>query len=93
MLSKPRTSKKRVLPPLNSKECYCCGSTQNLTQHEIFYGRNRLISIAYGIVIWLCFNHHRHLHDNPEQYEHIKEYGKQKFKEMYPDENFEEVFK
>lgn len=93
MLSKPLSSKKRVLPPLNDCECYFCGSTYNLNQHEVYYGRNRQISIAYGMVVNLCFSCHRALHDGKIDDTELREYGKQKFNEMYPNESFEEVFK
>jgi len=46
--------------------CMNCGSTYQMTKHEIFEGRNRRNSMIYGFVLPLCFNCHRKLQENQE---------------------------
>jgi hypothetical protein len=41
------------------KECFICGTTQNLHRHHVFYGNaNRSLSEKDGCVVYLCMNHH-----------------------------------
>lgn len=41
------------------KECYICGTTNNLHLHHIYYGTaNRRLSDQDGCVVYLCLNHH-----------------------------------
>ena len=78
----------------NPEWCYLCGSTaQNI--HEIFYGRNRQLSIKYGLMVALCFNCHRYIHDNPKSPQDLKlrELGYGYFEEHYPELDFIEIFK
>mgnify|MGYP004562899143 FL=1 len=42
----------------NTKKCYLCGSSYNLTWHEIYAGRNRQNSMKYGLCLRLCLNCH-----------------------------------
>ena len=42
----------------DTKECYVCGTTQNINTHEVFYGRNRQNSIKDGCCAYLCGKHH-----------------------------------
>ena len=43
----------------NDKDiCYLCGSTYNLTWHEIFRGANRRNSMKFGFCLRLCLNCH-----------------------------------
>jgi len=93
MLSKPLSSKVRKLPPLNDQECFFCGNTYGLAIHEIWYGRNRQISIAYGMMAHLCFTCHRALHDGQLDDTELKVYGKSRFKEMYPNLDWDVIFR
>jgi hypothetical protein len=41
------------------KQCYVCGTTQNIHKHHCFYGSaNRKISEKHGFVEYLCMEHH-----------------------------------
>ena len=40
------------------KECYVCGSKQNIHMHEVYFGKNRQISIKDGCCVYLCGRHH-----------------------------------
>lgn len=46
--------------------CMNCGSTREMTKHEIFEGRNRINSMKYGFVLPLCLKCHRELQENTE---------------------------
>ena len=47
--------------------CCChCGSTYQITKHEIFEGRNRRNSMIYGFVLPLCLRCHRNLQEDKE---------------------------
>ena len=41
------------------KQCWVCGSRENLHKHHIYYGvSNRPLSEKYGCVVYLCYYHH-----------------------------------
>lgn len=44
--------------------CCYCGSTYQMTKHEIFEGRNRQNSMKYGFVLPLCLRCHRQLQED-----------------------------
>ena len=47
--------------------CCChCGSTYQITKHEVFEGRNRRNSMIYGFVLPLCLRCHRDLQEDKE---------------------------
>ena len=47
-------------------KCMNCGSTYQMTIHEIFEGKNRRNSMLYGFTLPLCLKCHRNLQDNKE---------------------------
>lgn len=49
-------------------KCMYCGSSYEMTKHEIYEGRNRKNSMIYGFVLPLCLNCHRNLQNNHEFY-------------------------
>lgn len=44
--------------------CMNCGSTYEMTKHEIFEGRNRINSMKYGFVLPLCLRCHGNLQED-----------------------------
>lgn len=45
------------------KECWVCGTTQNLHSHHIFPGYSRrTLSEKRGFKVYLCMNHHNEAH-------------------------------
>lgn len=42
----------------DTKQCWVCGTTQNLHLHHIYYGPNRKISDKQGFTAYLCIEHH-----------------------------------
>ena len=61
--------------------CMNCGSTRQLTKHEIFEGRNRKNSMIYGFVLPLCLECHRNLQENKEFNDHWKKKAQDYFEE------------
>lgn len=50
--------RKRMSVVAPQKVCAVCGTTMGLHTHEIFFGRNRQLSIQDGYTMRLCGNHH-----------------------------------
>ena len=48
------------------KTCMNCGSTREMTKHEIFEGSKRINSMKYGFVLPLCLRCHRRLQEDKE---------------------------
>lgn len=40
------------------KECYVCGTTNNLHLHHVMFGRNRKKADEDGLTVYLCREHH-----------------------------------
>ena len=72
--------------------CVICNSKKDHL-HEVFFGRNRLNSIKYGLVIPLCLNCHEEMHRNKEWQEYWHKKGQQAFIVHYPNLDFMEIFK
>ena len=71
----------------NEKECFVCGSYQNLHKHHIFYGHaNRRISEKYGCWVYLCDIHHNMssdgVHFNKPFDTTLKKYCQEKWQEI-----------
>ena len=81
------------------KECFLTGSTINLEEHHIFYGRGkRKLSEKYGLKVWLRADFHREIpysvHKNPNKDIdlRLKKLGQEIFEARYPDLDFLEIF-
>lgn len=74
------------------EHCVIC-SIKKEHLHEVFFGRNRLNSIKYGLVIPLCSTHHLEMHKNKEWQEYWHKKGQQAFIAYYPDLDFFKIFK
>ena len=61
-------------------KCFHCGTTRDLTWHELFEGRNRQLSMKYGCCIRLCIRCHHKLQYNDLPY---KIMCKNRFNEIY----------
>lgn len=73
------------------KHCIICGKAKEHL-HEVFYGRNRLNSIRYNIVIPVCLKCHLEMHKNKALQNEYHKKGQVLFNENYPDLNFIEIF-
>lgn len=72
----------------SEKECYVCGTTQNLHSHHIFSGyANRKLSEKYGMKVWLCGRHHNlsndGVHFNKELDLELKQMAQRYFEENH----------
>lgn len=85
-------NRKSVFYELDS--CMNCGSTRQLTIHEIFPGRNRQNSMIYGFVLPLCLECHRKLQDNKEFNNHWKRKAQDYFEEYIgTHQDFMDIFR
>ena len=72
--------------------CIICGKKrENL--HEVFFGRNRQLSIKYGLVIPLCIECHQEMHKNKKLQDIWHKKGQLLFEKTYPELNFLTIFR
>ena len=71
--------------------CIICG---NLKQHlhEVFYGRNRLNSIKYGMVMPICFNCHKTIHNNIDMDMYYKMLFQKEYEKTHTRDEFISIF-
>lgn len=74
------------------EHCIICGRKRD-NLHEVFFGRNRQLSIRYGLVIPLCIECHREMHKNKELQDIWHEKGQVVFEQAYPELNFVNIFR
>lgn len=74
------------------EHCIICGKKRD-NLHEVFFGRNRQLSIKYGLVIPLCIECHQEMHRNIELQEVWHEKGQVAFERAYPKLNFVNIFR
>lgn len=80
------------------KHCLVCGTSFNIHIHHCIYGSaNRKKSEKYGLIVPLCAKHHNMsnegVHFNKELDMKLKQLAQKRFMEVYPNENFLDVFK
>jgi hypothetical protein len=88
--SKKRTKLEKNRKSIFTKDltrCIECGKAKK-DLHEIFGGKNRMISIKYDLVIPLC----RNCHQNTEVIKKWKVIGRKKFIELYGEDLFIKEF-
>ena len=79
----------------SERACWVCGSTKWLESHHIFGASNRKSSEIYGLVVWLCPEHHRGnngVHSGGELMEMLHKVGQKEFEKMHSREDFMKVF-
>ena len=80
----------------DDKRCKVCGDVFNLELHHIFFGSaNRKQSEKYGLVCWLCPEHHRGksgVHQFRELDIALKQAAQMKFEEEHAREEFRAIF-
>ncbi len=77
----------------NNDCCMICGSTYQLTWHEIFGGRNRPNSMRYGLCLRICIKCHKTLQNDTNFNEIWHKKGQAMFNKTYPDLDFREIFR
>ena len=71
--------------------CIICGKPKDHL-HEIFFGKNRINSIKYKLIIPVCFECHSKIHNDIILQKEWFIKGQTKFNEVYPDLDFVEIF-
>lgn len=78
------------------KKCALCERVDHLERHHVMHGTaNRKLAEKYGLVIWLCQDHHRGKmspHQNANIDRAFKMAAQKKFEEIYSHEEWMEVF-
>ena len=78
------------------KVCYVTGSTENLHEHHIFFGKNRKNSEKYGCKVWLRADWHNAsnygVHFNPVFDLQLKQECQREFEKRYGHERFMTIF-
>ena len=72
----------------SEKECYVCGTTHNLHDHHILFGKpNRSLSEKRGLKVWLCMYHHtgsnEAVHNNRVLDLKLKKHAQKYYEEHY----------
>ena len=78
-----------------NKKCFCGCNWTELDPHEPYGGRNRQLSIKYGMVIAICRPQHDYIHRNPKCDIAIKsrEFVREYFEKNNPELDFIQIFK
>lgn len=79
------------------KHCFLCNRIlEHINRHEIFFGRNRLKSMEYGLVVYLCDDCHTisdlSVHNNYFTDLKLKQLGQSAFEEKHSHEEFMRIF-
>lgn len=72
--------------------CIICGKKRD-NLHEVFFGRNRQLSIQYGLVIPLCLECHQEMHRNIYWQKLWHKKGQVVFERTYSELSFIEIFR
>ncbi len=75
------------------EHCIICGSTYQLTWHEIFGGKNRPNSMRYGLCLRICLSCHEKYQEDVNFNELWHKKGQAIFVKTYPDLDFVNIFK
>lgn len=76
----------------NLDKCYICKKAKKEDLHEIFRGRNRQISMKYGLVIPVCRKCHDTIPKSKTLTKKLHEVGQKAFEKEYKSENFIQIF-
>ena len=79
------------------KHCFLCNRIlEHINRHEIFFGRNRLKSMEYGLVVYLCDDCHTisdlSVHNNYFTDLKLKQLGQAAFEKKHSHEDFMRIF-
>ena len=76
--------------------CYVCGRYGTEIHHVCYGTANRTLSDRHGLIVGLCYNHHRGkdgVHNGNREVDlMLKEEGQRAFTEHYPQADFLAVF-
>ncbi len=75
--------------------CFICGRCGTEIHHIFFGTANRKLSDKYGLIVGLCYDHHRGnngVHQNRELDLILKRKGQERFIEVYPEGDFLAIY-
>ena len=75
----------------NLEKCYLCFSKKE-DLHEVIEGKNRQVSMQYGLVIPICRKCHEKVTNDKTLQEKLHKVGQKAFEKYYKTENFIQVF-
>lgn len=73
------------------EKCYFC-SAKKKDLHEIYEGKNRQVSMKYGLVIPICRKCHTKVTNDKTLQDKLHKVGQKAFKKHYKTENFIQIF-
>ena len=76
----------------DDSKCMLCGSTYQLTWNEIYRGRNRKLSMQYGLCQRLCLSCHMKYQEDPIFNDIWHKKGQLEFIRNYPGLDFTKIF-
>ena len=89
------TSKKSIITD-DLSTCYICGRPATEIHHCIFGTANRKLSDKYGMIVGLCYDHHRGKHGvhngNRELDLKLKRLAQEQFNKTYEKVDFIAIF-
>ena len=76
------------------EHCVICGARKEHL-HEVCFGRNRINSIKFGLVLPLCSTHHTEMHKNKEWQDYWHVVAQKRFMKYYHKsiDEFVDIFK
>lgn len=73
------------------EHCYLCGSKKQ-DFHELIEGKNRQVSMKYGLVIPICRKCHEIVTNDKTLQDKLHKVTQKEFKKHYKSENFVQIF-
>lgn len=66
------------------RQCFICGAHYPLEKHHLLHGfARRKVADRYGLVVYLCHQCHRNLHDKGTYDRALQEYAQRYFEANY----------
>ena len=72
--------------------CYICKQSKKEDWHEVIEGKNRQVSMKYGLVIPICRQCHEIVTNDKTLQEKLHKVGQKAFEKEYTTENFMQLF-
>ena len=73
------------------EHCYLCGNKKQ-DFHELIEGKNRQVSMKYGLVIPICRKCHEIVTNDKTLQDKLHKVAQKEFKKHYKSENFVQIF-
>lgn len=73
------------------EHCYLCGAKKK-ELHELIEGKNRQVSMKYGLVIPICRKCHENVTNDKTLQDYLHKVAQKEFKKHYKTKNFVQIF-